>query len=80
MTKMLLLASFWLHLAMLLLSALFGPLVQLRLFGNEIAMKAPGIEDRLREATQAVVVIFEWVLRLAIIGVNAMTLSISLRN
>ena len=72
---MLLLACFWLHLAMLLVSALIGPLFQLRWLGNSNNLKAPGIEERVREAAQTVVVITEGVLRLAIIGVALFALT-----
>lgn len=80
MTKMLLLASFWLHLAMLLVSALLGPLFQLRWLGSSFNLKAPGIEDRAREAAQTVIVITEGVLRLAIIGVALFALTSSLHS
>ena len=72
---MLLLACFWLHLAMLIVSALIGPLLQLRWLGNSNNLRAPGLEERVREAAQTVVVITEGVLRLAIIGVALFALT-----
>ena len=65
------LASFWLHSAMFIISAFLGPFFQL----VSLMKITSKFEDRLFEAALVVVVITEWIMRIAIVFVTTTALA-----